>query len=93
MDVHDLALLAADLQAEGSDFTEVEVKRAAGGFPENVATTLSAFGNTPGGGVIVFGLDEGNSFELVGVWDTAACKQAACASLHLEGLNSGGQQW
>lgn len=80
MDVHELALLLADLRAEGSDTAEIEVKRASGGFPENVASTLSAFGNTPGGGLIVFGLDEANSFDPVGVWDTAACKQAVAAS-------------
>lgn len=80
MDGHDLAVLVADLRAEGSDFAEVEVKRASGGFPENLAPTLSAFGNTPGGGLIVFGLDEHDLFESVGVYDTAACKQAIAAS-------------
>ncbi|MGE3449677.1 MAG: helix-turn-helix domain-containing protein, partial [Microbacteriaceae bacterium] len=72
--------LVADLRAEGSDLAEVEVKRASGGYPQNMAPTLSAFGNTPGGGLIVFGLDERGSFEAVGVYDAAACKQAVAAS-------------
>ena len=80
MDVRDLALLVADLRAEGNDLAEVEVKRAAGGFPGNIAPTLSAFGNTPGGGLIIFGLDERGSFESVGVYDTTACKKAVAAS-------------
>ncbi len=80
VDVHELALLLADLRAEGNDFAEVEVKRASGGFPENISTTLSAFGNTPGGGIIVFGLDESHSFEPVGVWDAPGCKQAIASS-------------
>lgn len=81
MDVHDLELLVQDLRAEGSDFAEVEVKRASGGYPENVARTLSAFGNTPGGGLVIFGLDEARSFDPVGVYDVAACKKAIAASV------------
>lgn len=80
MNVEDLGRLIADLRSEGSDFAEVEVKRAAKGFPDNVATTLAAFGNIPGGGVVVFGLDERTSFEPVGVYDGAACKKAVAAS-------------
>ena len=78
--MRDLTLLVAALRVEGNDLAEVEVKRAGHGYPENVAPTLSAFGNTPGGGLIVFGLDEKGSFDAVGVYDVAACKQAVAAS-------------
>lgn len=80
MDATELALLVADLRTEGSDLAEVEVKRAAAGFPENLAPTLSAFGNTPGGGLIIFGLDERSGFEARGVYDAAACQQAVAAA-------------
>lgn len=80
MDTAELGLLVADLRTEGSDLAEVEVKRAAEGFPENLAPTLSAFGNTPGGGLIIFGLDEKSGFEARGVYDVAACQQAVAAA-------------
>ncbi|MFP5019447.1 ATP-binding protein [Pseudonocardia phyllosphaerae] len=80
MDVEDLTHLVADMRAEGSDFAQVEVKRAAGGFPENLAPTFSAFGNTPGGGLLIFGLDEVASFAATGVYDVAACKKAIAST-------------
>lgn len=74
MHLEELAALVLDLRHEGSDTAEVEVKRAAGGFPDNVLPTVSAFANTPGGGTIIFGLDESAGFAAVGVYDPAACK-------------------
>ena len=59
------------LRAEGSDTTHIEAKKASGGYPTDLATTLSAFGNMPGGGVIVLGLDEHNDFAACGVYDAA----------------------
>jgi len=73
------------LRREGADTARCEAKRAADGFPENVAETLSAFANTPGGGDIIFGLDESNRFTPVPVYDVAAC-QRAVASLARDGL-------
>lgn len=65
------------LRAEGSDVAQVEVKRAAGGYPTaQMPPTLSAFGNRPGGGIVVLGLDEDTGFSAVGVGDAAACKAA-----------------
>lgn len=85
VDLTELATVIADLRSEGSDFAEVEVKRAADGFPQSVAPTVSAFANTPGGGVLIFGLDESDNFKSVGVYDSAACK-AALASLSRNGI-------
>lgn len=81
VNVHDLSLVVAVLRAEGNDFAGIEVKRAAAGYPENLAPTLSAFGNTPGGGVVLFGLDEKEAFDAVGVYDVTACKQAVAAAV------------
>lgn len=80
MDLDDVAGLIAALREEGSDTTRVEVKAAAGGFPEDLQRTLSAFGNLPGGGTVVLGLDERSGFAPVGVYDVADA-QARLASL------------
>jgi ATP-dependent DNA helicase RecG len=64
----------------------VEVKHAAGGFPQSVAATVSAFANTPGGGLVLFGLDESAGFTATGVYDAAGCK-AALASLARQALD------
>ncbi|GAA2210651.1 hypothetical protein GCM10009850_061100 [Nonomuraea monospora] len=85
MDLIELTALIADLRSEGNDFAEVEVKQASGGFPSSLAPTLSAFANTPGGGIAIFGLDESDSFGAVGVYDVVACK-SALASLSRNGL-------
>ncbi|WP_329421802.1 ATP-binding protein [Streptomyces sp. NBC_01268] len=85
MDLNELATVVADLRSEGSDFAEVEVKRAADGFPQSVAPTISAFANTPGGGTLIFGLDESDNFSAVGVYDPVACK-SALASMSRNGI-------
>ena len=59
------------LRAEGSDVSGIEAKAAHQGYPKDLAPTLSAFGNMPGGGLIVLGLDERSGFEAVGVYDAA----------------------
>ncbi|MDR1825238.1 MAG: putative DNA binding domain-containing protein [Bifidobacteriaceae bacterium] len=71
-----LASVVSMMRSEGSDTTRYEAKRALGGFPDNIAETLSAFANTPGGGVIIFGLDEETGFAATGVYDLAKCQQA-----------------
>jgi ATP-dependent DNA helicase RecG len=53
-----------------------EAKRASGGWPGDIVPTLSAFANTPGGGTILFGVDEASGFEISGVYDPAACQKA-----------------
>jgi ATP-dependent DNA helicase RecG len=86
VDVSRIPELVAILRSEGSDLPEVEVKHAAGGFPQTVAPTVSAFANTPGGGLLLFGLDEGAGFAATGVYDAVACK-AALASLARQALD------
>ncbi|HEY8312179.1 MAG TPA: ATP-binding protein, partial [Gemmatimonadaceae bacterium] len=71
----EIADLIAALRADGDDGAGVEAKRAATGWPD-IAETLSAFANTPGGGVILFGLDEASGFAASGVYDAAACRKA-----------------
>lgn len=68
------------LRRVGRDLREVEVKRAQRGLPERIWETISAFANAPGGGAILFGVDESTAFEVVGVSDPAKL-QADLASV------------
>lgn len=72
--LEELTALVVDLRHKGSDTAEIEVKRATGGFPDSLLPTVSAFANTPGGGTIIFGLNESAGFAPVGVYDPAACR-------------------
>jgi len=74
MDLHETLKV---LKEQGSDTQQIEVKSAQGGYPENTAQTMSAFSNTPGGGMILFGIAEQQGFDVVGVYDAAECQQAA----------------
>jgi len=63
----ELAEIVAGLRSVGSDHADVEAKAAETELPKQLWHTLSAFANTPGGGVIVLGLDERQRFRAVGV--------------------------
>ena len=76
----DLSDISAELRRQGSDTRGIEAKAAHGGYPQNTAETMSAFANTPGGGVLVLGIDEARGFQVVGVYDPAKCQQAAVAT-------------
>lgn len=53
-----------------SESNYLEIKAARDGCPK-LFDTLSSFSNQYGGGVIVFGVDEQNGFEVCGVYDPA----------------------
>lgn len=53
-----------------SESNYLEIKAARDGCPK-LFDTLSSFSNQYGGGVIVFGVDEQNGFEICGVYDPA----------------------
>jgi ATP-dependent DNA helicase RecG len=57
------------VQSHRCETQTTEVKTAQGGCPSKLYGTLSAFSNQDGGGVILFGLDESERFEAVGVYD------------------------
>ena len=72
----DLTRVLATLRTQGSDTQEYEAKAAHGGLPESIASTLSAFANTPGGGTLLLGIDEAAGFQITGVYDAVECQQA-----------------
>jgi ATP-dependent DNA helicase RecG len=62
----DLVRETQQLEAEQQT---VEVKAANRGCPKRLYDTLSAFSNQDEGGIILFGLDESQGFDAVGVYD------------------------
>jgi ATP-dependent DNA helicase RecG len=68
----DLSSIVHAMRLRGGETHGVEVKSAAGGLPESITETLSAFANLPGGGLLVLGLDESKGFEPVGLKDAVS---------------------
>ncbi len=65
----ELSELIKTIQRRGCEGQTMEVKAAYKGCPERLYDTISAFANQDNGGVLVFGLDEKNGFEKVGVYN------------------------
>jgi ATP-dependent DNA helicase RecG len=63
----ELLELIESLRTLATDSLHVEAKRAEHALPARLWQTLSAFSNTPGGGVLILGLDETSGFATVGV--------------------------
>jgi ATP-dependent DNA helicase RecG len=55
------------LRQAGTDLTHVEVKLAAAELPKRLWETVSAFSNTPQGGVLILGVSEESGFSIVGI--------------------------
>ncbi len=72
----ELARIVKQLRQSGTDFTSVEVKSAAGGFPQSLLESMSALANLPGGGIVILGLDEQAGFAPVELHDVPALKAA-----------------
>ena len=65
----ELLILIKKIQEIKAESQTIEVKSAHNGCPKRLYDTLSSFSNQDGGGIIVFGLDEKQGFETVGVYD------------------------
>jgi len=64
----ELLNLIYEIQSFRSEQDNIEVKSAAKG-PPKIYDSLSSLSNRPGGGVLIFGLDEAKDFEPVGVYN------------------------
>ena len=61
--------LVHEIVSQRCEQQNTELKRASRGTPEKLYDTLSSFSNQTGGGIIVFGIDEKNGYEISGVYD------------------------
>ncbi|GAB3049783.1 ATP-binding protein [Virgibacillus ainsalahensis] len=68
MDNQELLDLIKDIQSFKSEFDHVELKAGHKG-PPKVHDTLSSFSNKVDGGIILFGIDENEDYDIVGVYD------------------------
>lgn len=57
------------VEKERSESSTLELKAAKGGTPSRLYDTLSSFSNQDEGGIILFGIDEENGFDVCGVYD------------------------
>ncbi len=67
--------LIKKVELRGCEWQTTEVKSAHKGCPERLYDTISAFSNQDDGGILLFGLDEQNKFEKVGVYDAQALQK------------------
>ena len=65
----ELAELVQEVIHHKCERQNIELKRAGKGTPEKLYDTLSSFSNQSGGGIILFGIDEKNNYEITGVYD------------------------
>lgn len=67
MDREAIQSLIYELRRCHGEIEGVEAKAAHTGTPQDLFKPISAFANRPGGGVLLFGLDEDAGFKVVGV--------------------------
>lgn len=65
----ELLQLVKKITFEKCEKQNVELKKAAGGTPSKLYDTLSSFSNQHDGGIIIFGIDEDNEYDVIGVYD------------------------
>ncbi|MBR1457797.1 MAG: putative DNA binding domain-containing protein [Oscillospiraceae bacterium] len=66
----ELERIIRDIQTVRSESNTIEIKAAGKGCPK-VRDTLSSFSNQSGGGILIFGVDEADGFQVCGVYDAA----------------------
>lgn len=80
MTAEELTELVVLLQETRGDTASIEAKRSEQNLPRRLWETLSSFANSPGGGLILLGVDEEAGFTATGVRDPAKI-QADLASM------------
>ncbi len=69
MTAEELLLKLKSVEDSKQESQTLEVKKAHEGCPRRLYDTLSSFSNQDSGGTILFGLDDENGFQAVGVYD------------------------
>ena len=64
-----LESLVVEITKQKTEKQNIELKSAHKGCPTRLYDTLSSFSNQDDGGIIIFGIDESNDYEVVGVYD------------------------
>ena len=65
----ELLTLVHDIIHKRCETQNIELKAAAKGCPARLYDTLSAFANQQNGGIIVFGIDQSDNYNVCGVYD------------------------
>jgi ATP-dependent DNA helicase RecG len=71
MTLSEVQELIVNLRKLNADLTHVEAKQASTDIPKRLWETLSAFSNTPQGGVLILGVAEESGFAVTGIKDAA----------------------
>ncbi len=66
---NDLIKLVKTIQKEKCEKQNIEIKKALSGSPSKLYDTLSSFSNQTDGGIIIFGIDELDNYNVCGVYD------------------------
>lgn len=69
--------IISSLQTANGEINNIEAKAAKDGCPKKLYDTISSFSNTSGG-VIIFGSDETNGFQICGVYDAGDLQKKNC---------------
>ena len=75
MTQEELLNLISQLKIDKCESSTLELKTAERGCPRRLYDTLSSFSNQDGGGIILFGIDEKEDFNEVGVYDPQDLQQ------------------
>ncbi|HPI98557.1 MAG TPA: ATP-binding protein, partial [Synergistales bacterium] len=67
MTQYELLDLLKDLREDNHEEVPLHVESACHEIPKDLWKTLSAFANTPGGGIILLGIDPGKDFSITGI--------------------------
>ncbi|MCD8205812.1 MAG: putative DNA binding domain-containing protein [Clostridia bacterium] len=84
MQPDELEKLIYDVRKIKSEGQTVELKSASGGVPEKLYDTLSSFSNQDDGGIIVFGINEKDGYNVCGVSDSQSvmkCVSSQCREM------------
>lgn len=65
----ELEQLIRDIQSQKTERQTAELKETHGGFPKRIYDTLSSFSNQDSGGIMIFGIKDKPTYEIVGVYD------------------------